>query len=79
MVRGEMRTNTFISTMNASAPEWAQAKYFKPTFGPSQLSRFAADGLIRTSSVKRPGQTRGVRLFHVGDVQALIRNGIEGG
>lgn len=39
--------------------------------------RHAAEGLIRTSHIKRPGQTRGVRLFHLGDIERLIADSIE--
>lgn len=60
------------------APLWARAKHFKPQgFYTPQLMRYATDGLIRTSNIRRPGQTRGIRLFHVGDVEALITAGIE--
>ena len=39
--------------------------------------RYAEEGLIRTSHVRRPGQTRGVRLFHLGDIHQLIISSIE--
>jgi hypothetical protein len=39
--------------------------------------RYAEEGLIRTSHIRRPGQTRGVRLFHLGDIDRLIADSIE--
>ncbi len=39
--------------------------------------RYADEGLIRTSHVKRPGQTRGIRFFHLGDLHQLISAGIQ--
>jgi hypothetical protein len=59
--------------------EWARAKAIRVSHGLTapQLMRYADDGLIRTSHIRRPGQTRGVRLFHVGDIDALITASIE--
>jgi hypothetical protein len=59
--------------------EWQRAKYFRTNRGLTapQLTRYAEDGLIRTSHIRRPGQTRGVRLYHVGDVDRLITESIE--
>jgi hypothetical protein len=39
--------------------------------------RYAADGMIRTSHIRRPGQTRGIRLFHVGDIERLVASNVE--
>ncbi len=39
--------------------------------------RYAEAGLIRTSHIRRPGQTRGVRLFSLTDIERLITDGIE--
>ena len=59
--------------------EWAKAKYIFETRGISslQLHRYAADGLIRTSNILRPGRLRGSRLFNVADVDDLIERSIE--
>jgi hypothetical protein len=57
--------------------EWARAKALRSKFSFPQLLRLAQDGLIRTSHIRRPGQTRGVRLFHVGDLNALIAESVE--
>ena len=59
--------------------EWARAKALRASHGFTfpQLLRLAQDGLIRTSHVRRPGQTRGVRLFNVGDLDSLISENVE--
>ena len=59
--------------------EWGRAKAIRESRGLTapQLRRYADDGLIRTSHIRRPGQTRGVRLFHIGDIDALIAASIE--
>lgn len=59
--------------------EWARAKLIRQCKGITapQLGRYAADGLIRTSHIRRPGQTRGVRLYNVGDLEKLINASIE--
>jgi hypothetical protein len=59
--------------------EWSRAKAIRASRGFTfpQLIRFAQDGLIRTSHIRRPGQTRGVRLFHVGDLDRLIEANVE--
>lgn len=64
--------------MNKKAePQWAKAKYIFETRGITapQLHRYAADGLIRSSKICRPGLRRGTRLFNVGDLDALITRG----
>lgn len=59
--------------------EWSRAKPIRASRGFTfpQLVRYANDGLIRTSHIRRPGQTRGVRLFHLGDIDRLIAESIE--
>ncbi|MEY3897688.1 MAG: hypothetical protein RLZZ214_3209 [Verrucomicrobiota bacterium] len=59
--------------------EWGRAKQIRQSHGLTapQLARYADDGLIRTSHIRRPGQTRGVRLYHVGDLDRLIVASIE--
>lgn len=59
--------------------EWRRAKSIRASHGLTapQLMRYADDGLIRTSHIRRPGQTRGIRLFHMGDIDALITASIE--
>jgi hypothetical protein len=58
---------------------WGRAKQIRASHGftAPQLARYAADGLIRTSHIRRPGQTRGVRLYHLGDIDELIASNIE--
>ena len=60
-------------------PVWAQARMIRNRFGISapQLARYSSQGMIRTSNIRRPGQSRGIRLFHVGDVVELISKNIE--
>ena len=62
-----------------TAPRWSRAKLIKKLVGISsaQLYRFAQSGMIRTSNLRRPGQTRGVRLYSLTDVEQLIDDGIE--
>lgn len=59
--------------------EWSRAKPIRTSYGFSfpQLMRYAEEDLIRTSHIRRPGQTRGVRLFHLGDLEKLINASIE--
>ena len=59
--------------------EWGRAKSIRERNGLTapQLMRYAEEGLIRTSHIRRPGQTRGVRLFHLGDIDGLIVASIE--
>jgi len=64
---------------NHGSLEWGRAKAIRERSGLTapQLMRYAEEGLIRTSHVRRPGQTRGVRLFHLGDIHQLIISSIE--
>lgn len=64
-----------------ATPIWGRAKSIRKSHGftAAQLARYAADGMIRTSHIRRPGQTRGVRLFHLGDLDSLIENCVEPG
>jgi hypothetical protein len=59
--------------------EWTKAKQILETRGITapQLRRYAADGLIRTSNILRPGQTRGTRLYNVRDLDRMIEMSIE--
>jgi DNA-binding transcriptional MerR regulator len=58
--------------------QWAKARSIRETRGISapQLRRYADEGLIRTSNILRPGQTRGIRLFNVQDIDRLIEASI---
>ena len=66
------------TTPNTKA-EWAKAKIIRETHGITapQLRRYADRGMIRTSNIRLPGQTRGSRLYHMGDVSRLIETSIE--
>jgi len=60
-------------------PQWKRAKAIRALNGLTapQLMRYADAGMIRTSHIRRPGQSRGVRLFSLTDIQALIEGGME--
>jgi hypothetical protein len=64
---------------NQQQNQWSRAKPILASRGITapQLMRYAQDKLVRTSHIRRPGQTRGVRLFHLGDIDALITANIE--
>ena len=69
-------SKTTSKTTNA---DWAKAKTIRETHGITapQLRRYAEDGLIRTSNILRPGQTRGTRLFSMADVDRLVEASVE--
>ncbi len=71
----DMKTITDMNDM----PQWATAKRICEAFGITtpQLRRYAAEGLVKTSNICRPGQTRGIRLFNVLDLDRLIHDSIE--
>lgn len=60
-------------------PLWSRAKLIRQKHGLSapQLKRYAQDGLIRTSNIRRPGQVRGVRLYSLSDILRLIAESVE--
>ena len=58
--------------------DWKRAKPLRLLgYSTPQLVRWAAAGLIRSSHIRLPGQTRGIRLYHVGDLKQLVAKGIE--
>lgn len=71
-------SNTDMINMRAKS-DWASAKLIQVTRGITapQLRRYAADGLIRTSNILRPGYARGARLYNVFDLDALIERFVE--
>lgn len=62
-----------------ATPQWARAKSLRQTHGftAPQLVRYAQAGLIRSSHIRRPGQSRGVRLFNLSDLDRLIADNID--
>jgi len=58
---------------------WLRARRVREIYGITapQLARWAGEGMIRTSHIRRTGQTRGVRLYNLGDIAALIEKSIE--
>ena len=71
--------STMTHMNDGAAAEWAKAKTIHETRGITapQLLRYARGGQVRTSNIVRPGQGRGTRLFHLGDVDRLIESNIE--
>lgn len=67
-----------IKSMRARS-DWTSAKLIQETRGITapQLRRYAADGLIRTSNILRPGYARGTRLYNVVDLDTLIERSIQ--
>ena len=61
--------------------EWLRASSLKSRFGisPSQMRRYTEEGLVASSLILRPGQRRGVRLYRLADVLALIERGRDAG
>lgn len=68
-----------MSTVNnIDLSEWSRAKPLRLLgYTTPQLVRWAAAGLIRSSHIRLPGQTRGIRLYHVGDLRQLVARSIE--
>jgi hypothetical protein len=64
---------------NNNTAAWSKAKSIRETHGITapQLRRYAQAGLIRTSNLRLPGQTRGSRLFNMADIDRLIELSIE--
>lgn len=44
----------------------------------SMLYSLAADGKIKTACVRQPGKARGIRLFHLPSIVALIETHTDG-
>jgi hypothetical protein len=67
------------TTNNNTKAAWSKAKSIRETHGITapQLRRYAQAGMIRTSNLRLPGQTRGSRLFNMEDVDRLIEKSIE--
>jgi len=75
----KMSTIAHVYQEKNAIPQWGRAKSLRQTHGftAPQLMRYAQAGLIRSSHIKRPGQSRGVRLFHLGDIDRLISDNID--
>ena len=69
-----------ITVMDDMA-QWAKSSKIKEIrgFSAPQLRRYADEGLIRSSNIRRPGQTRGTRLFNILDLDKLIESSIQQG
>lgn len=72
-----MSSRTDSPTINSgSDPEFVDAKglYAKFSIKPSLAYLLMKDGVIKTISLRRPGQIRGKRLFDVASVRAYARS-----
>lgn len=73
-----MKNMTYMDDM---AQSWAKSSKIKEIrgFSAAQLRRYADEGLIRSSNIRRPGQSRGTRLFSLPDLDKLIESSIQQG
>lgn len=59
-------------------PEWVRANKAGPEhytgLSRSYLYQLAQEGMIRSVSIRRPGQIRGVRLFNLPSILAFIES-----
>ncbi|MCB1131639.1 MAG: hypothetical protein KDN05_10950 [Verrucomicrobiae bacterium] len=64
---------------NWAEPVWASAKQIRGRYGITvpQIRRYAEEGLVRTALITRHGMKKGIRLFHVEDLEHLIEISIE--
>ena len=69
---------SFVVQSQQVRPKWAGLKASKQYSGFSirLLQAYIADGLIRSSLVKKPGCGRGVRLIDLDSLDAFIERGI---
>ena len=70
------RTAELAAQSNGHLPVWIRAPKRGHEFfsgcSRAKLYQWAAKGFIRSVSIREPGQTRGVRVFHLGSVLAFI-------
>ena len=81
-----MQTTTTTDTPQAAAsvtaqPEFCDSKQARPLFGfsRSHLYLLASQGFIRSVSIRRPGTTRGRRLFDCASIRAFLNKRATGG
>lgn len=69
------------STTHSILPLWGDAKTVQAHFGicKSTTYRLAAEGKIRTSSLRERGMLRGKRLFNLPSIEAFIEARATGG
>jgi hypothetical protein len=62
-------------------PEFCDSKQARPLFGfsRSHLYSLASQGLIRSVSIRKPGTTRGRRLFDCASIRAFLNKRATGG
>jgi len=63
-----------MAKQTMSRPEWGSYQTVKAIFGISrtQAYRLAADGKIKTASLRQRGQAKGKRLFSLDSIAALL-------
>ena len=75
-LRLNVRVKELISDREGPLPVWVRApksglEFFSGT-SRSKLYEWAGNGYIRSASIRRPGQVRGVRLFHLQSILSFI-------
>lgn len=65
-----------MKSTTTTRPEWGDARAVQHVFGigRSTLYRLAAEGRIKTASLRDRGNTRGKRLFHMDSIAALLES-----
>jgi hypothetical protein len=70
------RVKQLLKERNGLLPVWIRAPIRGPEFftgfSRAKLYQLAADGLIKTKSIKEPGKERGTRLFNLPSILAYI-------
>ncbi len=75
------RPNKKKATKTTARAEWGDAKAVHAGFGIGKTTayRLAAEGKIRTSSLRERGMKRGKRLFGMDSISAYIERMADGG
>ena len=74
--RLEDRLAALLAERDRGLPVWVRSpksgtEHFTG-FSRAKLYTLAGEGLIRSTSIREPGQLKGTRLFHLGSILALI-------
>lgn len=74
-----METLGVMVKPTTTRPEWGPAKIATAIFGISrtQLYRLAADGSIKSASLRKRGEVKGKRLFSLDSIAAFIEKQAE--
>jgi hypothetical protein len=72
------KVREFLNTQQNGKPEWIrppkQGVEFYCGFSRARLYQGAKDGDFRSVSIRKPGQTKGTRLFHLQSILDFIAN-----